>query len=123
MFKILTAGRAKDYGQHVDAIYRVPVNDLSTLYSQSQIFNEVFEPVDLTPVDFLRLMNLAERYEIGEGEHLFDEGKVQEEVFLIAEGNVEVRVLIRATWKTLVVPPIAMSPRTSSMALLAAPAG
>lgn len=50
--------------------------------------------MELTPVDFVRLMDLAERREMPKGKLLSEENKVQEEVFLIMEGTAEVRTLI-----------------------------
>lgn len=58
--------------------------------SKARTFREVFEPVELTPVDFVRLMDLAERREVPKGGLLSEENKVQEEVFLIVEGTAEV---------------------------------
>ncbi|CBN78395.1 conserved unknown protein [Ectocarpus siliculosus] len=57
---------------------------------QARTFQEVFAPVELTPVDFVRLMDLAERRLVAKGTHLSEEGQPQEEVFLIVEGAAEV---------------------------------
>ena len=57
---------------------------------QAGTFREVFQPVELTPVDFVRLLDLAERRFVPEGEHLSEAGRVQDEVFLIVEGTAEV---------------------------------
>lgn len=58
--------------------------------TQSALYTQVFAPVDLTPIDFLKLMKIAERREISEGEYLFHEGNTQTDVLLIAEGTAEV---------------------------------
>lgn len=47
-------------------------------------------PVQLSPVDFLRLMDIAERRVMLKGNDLNQEGRPHEEVFLIVEGNAEV---------------------------------
>ncbi|CAB1116594.1 unnamed protein product [Ectocarpus sp. CCAP 1310/34] len=57
---------------------------------QARTFQEVFAPVELTPVDFVRLMDLAERRVLAKGTRLSEEGQPQEEVFLIVEGAAEV---------------------------------
>lgn len=57
---------------------------------QAGTFREVFQPVELTPVDFVRLLDLADRRFVPEGEHLSEAGRVQDEVFLIVEGTAEV---------------------------------
>lgn len=58
---------------------------------QAAIFEEVFRPVELTPVDYGRLMEDADRRVVLEGEHLSEAGRVQEDVFLIVEGTAEVK--------------------------------
>lgn len=59
---------------------------------QAKIFRDVFAPVELTPVDFVRLMDLAERRALPKGTPLSREGRLQEDVFLIVEGGAEVEL-------------------------------
>ncbi len=47
-------------------------------------------PTRLSPVDFLRLMEIAERRVMLKGNDLNQEGRPHEEVFLIVEGTAEV---------------------------------
>lgn len=42
-------------------------------------------------MDFVRLLDLADRRFVSEGERLSEAGRVQDEVFLIVEGTAEVR--------------------------------
>lgn len=49
-------------------------------------------PVDLSPVDFLRLVDLGERRTLAKGEVLSAAGERQEEVYLIVEGTAEVNL-------------------------------
>ncbi|CAM9853634.1 unnamed protein product, partial [Ectocarpus fasciculatus] len=58
---------------------------------QARIFREIFERVQLSPVHFLRLMDAAERRVMLKGNDLIQEGRPHEEVFLIVEGQAEVR--------------------------------
>lgn len=58
---------------------------------QARVYGEVFQKVDLSPVDFLRLVDLGERREVSEGELLSKAGRMQEDVFLIVSGTAEVR--------------------------------
>lgn len=53
-------------------------------------------PVEFTPVDFVRLMDVADRRLVPEGQHLTEEGKLQEDVFLIVDGTAEVRARMNA---------------------------
>lgn len=53
-------------------------------------------PVELSPVDFVRLVDLGERRVIKKGELLSEAGVTQEEVFLIVEGTAEVSCLFDA---------------------------
>lgn len=57
---------------------------------QARIYEEIFLHVQLSPVDFLRLMDIAERRVMLKGNDLNQEGRPHEEVFLIVEGNAEV---------------------------------
>lgn len=47
---------------------------------------------ELSAVDFLRLMDTAERRVMLKGNDLIQEGRPHEEVFLIVQGTTEVRV-------------------------------
>lgn len=58
---------------------------------QAKTFEEVFKRFELSPVDFVRLMDVAERRVVPKGTCLSQEGRVQEEVFLIVEGAAQVR--------------------------------
>ncbi|CAM9748328.1 unnamed protein product [Scytosiphon promiscuus] len=58
---------------------------------QARIYQEIFQPVELNPVHFLRLMDIAERRVMLKGNDLIQEGRPHEEVFLIVEGAAEVR--------------------------------
>ncbi|CAM9770905.1 unnamed protein product [Ectocarpus sp. 4 AP-2014] len=58
---------------------------------QARIFREIFMPAQLSPVHFLRLMDVAERRVMLKGNDLNQEGRPHEEVFLIAEGTAEVK--------------------------------
>ncbi|CAM9562536.1 unnamed protein product [Pylaiella littoralis] len=58
---------------------------------QARIYEEIFKPVQLSPLDFLRLMDVAERRVMLKGNDLTQEGRPHEEVFLIVEGTAEVR--------------------------------
>ncbi len=55
-----------------------------------KLFEQVFERVELTLVDFVRLVDVAERRVVPKGTMLSQEGRVQEEVFLIVEGAAQV---------------------------------
>ena len=57
---------------------------------QAKTFEEVFKGFELSPVDFVRLMDVAERRVVPKGTCLSQEGRVQEEVFLIVEGAAQV---------------------------------
>lgn len=57
---------------------------------QAKTFEEVFKRFELSPVDFVRLMDVAERRVVPKGTCLSQEGRVQEEVFLIVEGAAQV---------------------------------
>lgn len=71
---------------------RLEAENLKYLFEkQAMIYGEVFEKVDLSPVDFLRLVDLGERREVAEGELLSEEGRMQEDVFLVVDGTAEVR--------------------------------
>lgn len=61
---------------------------------QAKTFEEVFAPVEMNPVDFVRLMDLAERRVVAKSTRLSQEGQPQEEVFLIVEGAAEVCVCV-----------------------------
>ncbi|CAN0484636.1 unnamed protein product, partial [Hapterophycus canaliculatus] len=50
------------------------------------IFEELFIPFGLNPVDFLRLMDLAERRVWLKGNDINQEGRPYEDMFLIVEG-------------------------------------
>ncbi|CAM9748259.1 unnamed protein product [Scytosiphon promiscuus] len=58
---------------------------------QARIYREIFEPVQLSPVHFLRLMDTAERRVIPAGSNLKDGGAPHKEVLLIVEGTAEVK--------------------------------
>lgn len=60
-----------------------------------KLFEEVFQRVELTLVDFVRLMDVAERRVVPKGTRLSQEGRLQEEVFLIVEGTAEVWRVLR----------------------------
>ena len=45
-------------------------------------------------MEFVRLMDLAERREMAKGELLSEENQVQEEVFLIVEGTAKVGFIV-----------------------------
>ena len=74
-----------------DTFYSFTCYFAYSFFYQAGTFREVFHQQELTPVDFVRLMDLAERRFIPEGEHLSEAGRVQDEVFLIVEGTAEVR--------------------------------
>lgn len=57
---------------------------------QARVYGEVFEKVNLSRVDFLRLVDLGERREVAEGELLSEEGRMQEDVLFIIDGNAQV---------------------------------
>ncbi|CAN0282217.1 unnamed protein product, partial [Ectocarpus sp. 8 AP-2014] len=57
---------------------------------QARIFREIFMPAQLSPVHFLRLMDVADRRVMLKGNDLNQEGRPHEEVFLIVEGTAEV---------------------------------
>ncbi|CAB1104988.1 unnamed protein product [Ectocarpus sp. CCAP 1310/34] len=59
--------------------------------SQARIYREIFERVQLSPVHFLRLMDAAERRVVLKGNDLIQDGRPHEEMFLIVEGQAEVR--------------------------------
>lgn len=59
---------------------------------QEKVFHEVFTPVELSPVDFVRLVDLAERRVIRKGSLLSKAGVTQEEVFLMVEGTAEASI-------------------------------
>lgn len=71
-----------------------PVTSRNRQRTQAKTFEEVFERVELSPMDFVRLMDVAERRVVPKGSCLSREGRVQEEVFLIVEGAAQV-------WKIL----------------------
>ncbi|CAM9451337.1 unnamed protein product, partial [Hapterophycus canaliculatus] len=58
---------------------------------QARIYREIFMPVQLSPVHFLRLMDVAERRVMLKGNDLNQEGRPHAEVFLIVEGTAEVK--------------------------------
>lgn len=62
----------------------------NVLARQARIYEEIFQPVQLNPVHFLRLMDTAERRLMLKGNDLIQEGRPHEEVFLIVEGTAEV---------------------------------
>lgn len=68
---------------------------LQSEISQARIYEEIFKPVQLNALDFLRLMDIAERRVMLKGNDLTQEGRPHEEVFLIVEGTAEVRAEFR----------------------------
>ncbi|CAM9362141.1 unnamed protein product, partial [Hapterophycus canaliculatus] len=58
---------------------------------QARIFQDVFAPVELTPVEFMQLMALAQRRVVLQGNDINQEGRPHEEMFLITEGTADVR--------------------------------
>lgn len=60
------------------------------LIAQARIYQEIFMSTRLSPVDFLRLMDISERRLMLKGNDLIQEGRPHEEVFLIVEGTTEV---------------------------------
>ena len=57
---------------------------------QARIFQELFMPFDLNPVEFLRLMEMAQRREWMKGNDITQAGRPYEDMFLIVEGTAEV---------------------------------
>ncbi|CAM9173472.1 unnamed protein product [Ectocarpus sp. 8 AP-2014] len=57
----------------------------------SLIYHDIFETVNLSPVQFLRLMDVAERRVVPKGANLKDGGAPHKEVILIIEGTAEVK--------------------------------
>lgn len=53
-------------------------------------------PFDLNPVEFLRLMEMAQRREWMKGNDITQEGRPYEDMFLIVEGTAEVCVCVRS---------------------------
>lgn len=51
-------------------------------------------PVDLTPLEFMQLMEMAQRRVMLKGNDLNQEGRPHEEMFLIVEGTADVGVKI-----------------------------
>lgn len=57
---------------------------------QARIFREIFIPVELSPVEFMRLMDLAQRRVVLAGNDINQHGRPHEEMFLIVEGTADV---------------------------------
>ncbi|CAM9459564.1 unnamed protein product [Hapterophycus canaliculatus] len=70
---------------------RVEAEELKNDAEKSRIFEELFMPFDLNPVEFLRLMDLAERRAWMRGNDITQEGRPYEDMFLIVEGTAEVK--------------------------------
>lgn len=66
------------------------IHQLKLSGEQARIFREIFMPAQLSPVHFLRLMDVAERRVMLKGNDLNQEGRPHEEVFLIVDGTAEV---------------------------------
>lgn len=58
---------------------------------QARIYRDVFEPVELKPVEFMQLMDLAQRRVVLQGNDINQQGRPHEEMFLIVEGTADVR--------------------------------
>ncbi|CAM9562606.1 unnamed protein product [Pylaiella littoralis] len=59
---------------------------------QAAIYEDIFSPVQLNPVNFMRLMDIAERRVVRKGEDLKRGGTPHKEVLLIVDGTAEVKV-------------------------------
>ncbi|CAM9748116.1 unnamed protein product [Scytosiphon promiscuus] len=70
---------------------REEAEELAKDPEQARIFEELFIPFGLNPVDFLRLMDLAERRVWLKGNDINQEGRPYEDMFLIVEGTAEVK--------------------------------
>ena len=60
---------------------------------QARIFREIFMPVELSPVEFMQLMDLAQRRVVLAGNDINQHGRPHKEMFLIVEGTAEVRAV------------------------------
>lgn len=67
---------------------------LLSLFPQARIFREIFLPVELTPLEFMQLMGVAERRVMLQGNDLTQDGRPHEEMFLIVEGTADVGALL-----------------------------
>ncbi|CAM9215923.1 unnamed protein product [Discosporangium mesarthrocarpum] len=59
---------------------------------QTRVYEDVFRGVELSPVDFVKLVDLSERRVIPRGHNLTEAGQPQEDVFLIVQGHADVSV-------------------------------
>ncbi|CAM9305592.1 unnamed protein product [Choristocarpus tenellus] len=57
---------------------------------QACVYEKVFEGVELDPVDFVKLMDLADRKVLPKGYRLTEFGQPQEDLYLIVEGTADV---------------------------------
>lgn len=57
---------------------------------QARIFREIFMPVELSPVEFMQLMDLSQRRVVLAGNDINQHGRPHKEMFLIVEGTAEV---------------------------------
>lgn len=58
--------------------------------SQARIYQDIFMPVDLNPVEFMQLMGQAQRRVVLQGNDINQQGRPHEEMFLIVEGTADV---------------------------------
>ncbi|CAM9494534.1 unnamed protein product [Ectocarpus sp. 13 AM-2016] len=58
---------------------------------QARIYQDIFMPVDLNPVEFMQLMGQAQRRVVLQGNDINQQGRPHEEMFLIVEGTADVR--------------------------------
>lgn len=65
------------------------------------MYTDVFEPVELSPIDFLRLVDLGERREFRPRDTLSEAGKMQEDVLIILEGTAEVSESVYCTYRIM----------------------
>eukprot|EP00903_Cladosiphon_okamuranus_P019551 g17982.t1 len=72
---------------------RVEAEELANDPEKARIFQELFMPFDLNPVEFLRLMEMAQRREWLKGNDITQAGRPYEDMFLIVEGTAEVQML------------------------------
>ncbi|CAB1109960.1 unnamed protein product [Ectocarpus sp. CCAP 1310/34] len=70
---------------------RAEAEELKNDPEKARIFEELFMPFDLNPVEFLRLMDLADRRVWMKGNDICQAGRPHEDMFLIVEGTAEVK--------------------------------
>jgi CRP-like cAMP-binding protein len=67
-------------------------NDASNIpEEQEELFMTVFSKHSMKPVDFLRLMSIAERREVAEGDKIVEQGRKHQHLHLIQSGKLSVR--------------------------------